>query len=121
MTSAAQSMMKDFLQPEKIKELSTNPEVLEIQKDPKMIEIINDVQTNGPMAVLKYYSDPDAMQIFSKITSLLGLPADFAKAHEDFAKLAPTAPGGANDAAAFAAAGDAAAGDAAKQDAHGLE
>jgi len=32
------------------------------------------------MAVLKYYSDPDAMQIFSKITGLLGLPADFAKA-----------------------------------------
>jgi hypothetical protein len=40
MTNAAQSMMKDFLQPEKIKELSTNPEVLEIQKDPKMQEII---------------------------------------------------------------------------------
>jgi hypothetical protein len=32
-------MMKDFLQPEKIKELSTNPEVLEIQMDPTMIEI----------------------------------------------------------------------------------
>jgi hypothetical protein len=40
MTNAAQSMMKDFLQPEKIKELSQNPEVLEIQKDPKMQEII---------------------------------------------------------------------------------
>merc|ERR1719478_533497 len=127
MTKAAQSMMKDFLQPEKIKELSENPEVLEIQKDPKMQEIIKDVQTNGPMAVLKYYSDPDAMQIFSKITSLLGLPADFASASADFAKLggmpgmpgAPGAPGaGASDAAAGAGG---AAQDAAKQDAHGLE
>ena len=34
------------------------------------------------MSVLKYYSDPDAMQIFSKITSLLGLPADFAQASQ---------------------------------------
>merc|ERR1719478_126812 len=124
MTKAAQSMMKDFLQPEKIKELAENPEVLEIQKDPKMQEIIKDVQTNGPMAVLKYYSDPDAMQIFSKITSLLGLPADFASASADFAKLGgmpgmPGAPGaGAPDAAAGAGG---AAQDASKQDAHGLE
>jgi hypothetical protein len=49
-----------------------------------------DVQTNGPMAVLKYYSDPDAMQIFSKITSLLGLPADFAQASQGAA--APRTP-----------------------------
>merc|ERR1719478_408044 len=87
-------------------------------------EIIKDVQTNGPMAVLKYYSDPDAMQIFSKITSLLGLPADFASASADFAKLGgmpgmPGAPGaGASDAAAGAGG---AAQDASKQDAHGLE
>ncbi len=25
------------------------------------------VQTNGPMSVMKYYSDPDALQIFTKI------------------------------------------------------
>lgn len=30
--------------------------------------------------VMKYYSDPNAMKIFSKITSLLGLPDDIAKA-----------------------------------------
>ena len=24
-------------------------------------------QTNGPMSVLKYYTDPDALQIFTKI------------------------------------------------------
>ena len=29
---------------------------------------------------MKYYSDPNAMKIFSKITSLLGLPDDMAKA-----------------------------------------
>lgn len=50
-----------------------------------------DVQTNGPMAVLKYYSDPDAMQIFSKITSLLGLPADFAQASQGLASSTATA------------------------------
>ena len=40
----------------------------ELQTNPKMQEIIKDVQTNGPMSVLKYYSDPDAMGIFSKIS-----------------------------------------------------
>jgi len=75
------------------------------------------------------------MQIFSKITSLLGLPADFAQASQDFAKLGaggmpgglpgmPGMPGmpGAGDAAAPAGAdGGAPAGEEPKQDAHGLE
>ncbi|EKX37529.1 hypothetical protein GUITHDRAFT_154955 [Guillardia theta CCMP2712] len=76
-----------------------------------MQEIVNDIRTNGPMAILKYYSDPDAMSIFSKITGLLGLPADFSKASEQFAKMtaggAAGAPGAEGEAGAPAGQGGA--------------
>eukprot|EP00283_Hemiselmis_rufescens_P008948 CAMPEP_0173432724 /NCGR_PEP_ID=MMETSP1357-20121228/10425_1 /TAXON_ID=77926 /ORGANISM="Hemiselmis rufescens, Strain PCC563" /LENGTH=286 /DNA_ID=CAMNT_0014397365 /DNA_START=26 /DNA_END=886 /DNA_ORIENTATION=- len=92
MQSVAQNMMKDYLKPEKMEELSKSDEMKELQNDAKMQEIVKDVQQNGPMSVLKYYSDPDAMQIFQKISKLIGLPDDITKAGSDFAKMVP--PGG---------------------------
>lgn len=66
----------------------------ELQSNPKMQEIIKDVQTNGPMSVLKYYSDPDAMAMFGKISKLLGLPDDLNKMGGDFSKMMPPGMGG---------------------------
>ena len=79
----------------------------ELQSNPKMQEIIKDVQANGPMSVMKYYSDPDAMEMFGKISKLLGLPEDFSKAGGDFAKMMPGMGGmpGAPGAGAAGAAG----------------
>eukprot|EP00284_Hemiselmis_tepida_P009959 CAMPEP_0174927876 /NCGR_PEP_ID=MMETSP1355-20121228/21823_1 /TAXON_ID=464990 /ORGANISM="Hemiselmis tepida, Strain CCMP443" /LENGTH=287 /DNA_ID=CAMNT_0016174009 /DNA_START=40 /DNA_END=903 /DNA_ORIENTATION=- len=89
MQSVAQNMMKDYLKPEKMEELAKSDDMKDLQNDPKMQEIVKDVQTNGPMSVLKYYSDPDAMKIFTKISKLIGLPDDFSKAGADFAKMVP--------------------------------
>ena len=51
MQKQAQSMMKNYLKPEKLEELAKSDEVKELQEDPKMKAIIKDVQENGPMAV----------------------------------------------------------------------
>jgi hypothetical protein len=60
------------LSPELMKALSSNPEIMQMLKDPKMQDIMRAVMTGGPEAMKRYLSDPDAIALLQKLSGVMG-------------------------------------------------
>lgn len=59
------------LSPEMLRSLSSSPEVMQMLKDPKMQDIMRAVMTGGPEAMKKYLSDPDAVLLLQRLSSVM--------------------------------------------------
>jgi len=54
-----------------MKELSSDPDIMNMLKDPKMQEIMKAVMTGGPEGLRKYTSDPDSIMLLNSLTKAM--------------------------------------------------
>jgi hypothetical protein len=59
------------LSPDMMKAMSSDPEIMNMLKDPKMQDIMKTMMTGGPDAIKKYMSDPDAVVLLNKLSSAI--------------------------------------------------
>jgi len=64
---AADGSLPGGLQPELVKALAGDREIMAFLKDPKMQQIMAEVMQNGPQSMTKYLSDPEAMRMLQKL------------------------------------------------------
>lgn len=54
-----------------MKAMSSDPQIMEMLKDPKMQEIMFAVMQGGPDAIKKYMADPDTITILEKLSGIM--------------------------------------------------
>ena len=67
--TAQDGSMPGGLPPEVMKAMASDPEIMNMLKDPKMQEIMKAMMSGGPEAMKKYMSDPDAVALLGKVSS----------------------------------------------------
>ena len=65
--TAQDGSMPGGLPPEMMKAMASDPEIMNMLKDPKMQEIMKSMMSGGPEAMKKYMSDPDAVALLGKV------------------------------------------------------
>lgn len=56
------------MSPQIIKALASDPEIVQLLRDPKMQAIMKDMMVGGPEGVKKYMSDPDSIMLLQKLS-----------------------------------------------------
>jgi len=59
------------LAPEVMKELSSDPEIMTMLRDPKMQDIMKAVMTGGPQGLQKYTADPDSILLLNSLSKAM--------------------------------------------------
>lgn len=59
------------LSPEVMKELSSDPEIMTMLRDPKMQEIMKSVMTGGPQSLQKYTADPNSILLLNSLSKAM--------------------------------------------------
>lgn len=59
------------MSPELLKSLSADPAIMQMLRDPKMQDIMTSVMRGGPDAMKKYLSDPDAVSLLQRLSSIM--------------------------------------------------
>jgi len=59
------------LAPEVMKELSADPEIMTMLRDPKMQDIMKAVMTGGPQGLQKYTADPDSILLLNSLSKAM--------------------------------------------------
>ena len=49
-----------------------DPEIMAAMQNPKMMQVFMEMQTQGPMAIMKYQNDPEVMNLIMKIQGAMG-------------------------------------------------
>uniref|UniRef100_A0A7S0XEQ7 STI1/HOP DP domain-containing protein n=1 Tax=Chromulina nebulosa TaxID=96789 RepID=A0A7S0XEQ7_9STRA len=59
------------LSPELVKALTSDPEIMNMLRNPKMQEVMKAVMTQGPDGIKRYLSDPDAMILLQRLSKAM--------------------------------------------------
>jgi len=59
------------MSPQMVKALASDPEIVSLLRDPKMQSIMRDMMISGPEGVKKYLSDPDAIVLLQKLSTVM--------------------------------------------------
>ena len=52
--------------------IMSDPEIMAAMQNPKMMQVFMEMQTQGPMAIMKYQNDPEVMNLIMKIQGAMG-------------------------------------------------
>eukprot|EP00981_Chlorochromonas_danica_P012821 scaffold5444_cov181-Ochromonas_danica.AAC.2 len=59
------------LPPEMVKALTSDPQILQMLRDPKMQDIMQAVMTGGPDAMKRYLADPDSLVLLERLNAAI--------------------------------------------------
>lgn len=59
------------LPPEMVKALASDPQILQMLRDPKMQDIMQAVMTGGPDAIKRYLADPDSLMLLERLNAAI--------------------------------------------------
>ncbi|CAM9440954.1 unnamed protein product [Discosporangium mesarthrocarpum] len=70
--TAADGTLPGGLTPKQLKDLVSNPELMQMMQSPKMQEIMKRVMADGTSGMDAFSSDPEAMKLIQKVSKALG-------------------------------------------------
>lgn len=59
------------LTPEAVRKLTSNPEIMTLLQNPKLQDAMKKVMTEGPSAMASYASDPEMMEMLTKLSTVM--------------------------------------------------